>query len=99
MISHRVVLREASPDLVVALIEQPDHIALGVEVAIESGVLAGESTSGKHRVGGQRIVIGQLVLRTKRHALKTRLRMSIRVRLDEGRDWNCKIRPIRRPTD
>ena len=79
MVRHRVVLRQASPNLVVALIEQPDHLALGVQIAIESGVLAGESTSGKHCVGGERVVLGQLVLGTKCHALEARLRVSIGV--------------------
>ena len=45
MVRNRVVLREISPNLIVALIEQPDHLAIGVQIAIESDILARESTS------------------------------------------------------
>jgi len=79
MVRNRVVLREISPNLIVALIEQPDHLAIGIEIAIERGVLARESTSGKHRVGRELVVPGQLVLGTKRHALEARLRVPIGV--------------------
>ena len=57
MVPEREIPRHTAPDLIAVLIEQPNYLAVGVEIAVKRAVLTRESTAGSHCVEGQRVVI------------------------------------------